>query len=84
MSALKEIFERLGANAEKFASGAPTNVNESLNASMASYAPKSRCYSMTSAADHRFAFTVASKNLGPRFTQAIVKPSNLSPGKYHS
>lgn len=34
--ALNDIFDRLAANAEKFSAGASSNVNESLNASMAS------------------------------------------------
>lgn len=35
---LKDIFDRLAANAEKFFAGASSNVNESLNANMASKA----------------------------------------------
>nr|XP_012218851.1 PREDICTED: uncharacterized protein LOC105670095 [Linepithema humile] len=39
---LKDIFDKLASNAQKFSTGASSNANESLNATMASKAPKSR------------------------------------------
>lgn len=48
-AALKDIFEKLSRNVDKFASAASTNANKSL---MASIALKSRCYSTASAADN--------------------------------
>ncbi|XP_043286870.1 uncharacterized protein [Venturia canescens] len=80
--ALKNIFDRLAANAQKFSAAASSNVNESLNASMASKAPKSRCYSLTASSDYRFASAVAQKNEGPKFIEKVLKSSSMSPGKH--
>ncbi|KAK0181800.1 hypothetical protein PV327_004048 [Microctonus hyperodae] len=49
----KNIFDKLADNAQKFSSGASSNSNESLNATMMSKHPKSRCYSTTASADFR-------------------------------
>ncbi|XP_011858949.1 PREDICTED: uncharacterized protein LOC105556464, partial [Vollenhovia emeryi] len=80
---LKNIFDRLAANAEKFSAGVSSNVNESLNASMASKAPKSRCYSLTASSDYRFASTIAQKNEGEHFIENVFKSAGMSPGKHH-
>lgn len=72
---LKNIFDKLASNAQKFSTCASSNANESLNATMASKAPKSRCYSMTASADFRFACAVGQKNLGESYTQIIAKKS---------
>ncbi|XP_071578827.1 uncharacterized protein [Temnothorax nylanderi] len=80
--ALKDIFDRLAANAHKFSAGASSNVNESLNASMASKAPKSRCYSLTASSDYRFASTIAQKNEGEHFIENVYKSAAMSPGKH--
>jgi hypothetical protein len=50
-----DIFEKI---AEKFSCGASSNITESPNATMASKAPKSRCYSMTASANFRFACAI--------------------------
>ncbi|XP_011685184.1 PREDICTED: uncharacterized protein LOC105448359 [Wasmannia auropunctata] len=81
---LKNIFEKLASNAQKFSTGASSNANESLNATMASKAPKSKCYSMTASADFRFACAIGQKNLREKYTQDIAKRINLYPGKYHT
>ncbi|XP_048514968.1 uncharacterized protein LOC125501888 [Athalia rosae] len=70
---LKNIFEKLAENAKKFSSGASSNSNESLNATMMSKHPKSRCYSTTASADFRYACAVGQKNLGEKYTQEILK-----------
>ncbi|XP_024891144.1 uncharacterized protein LOC112466982 [Temnothorax curvispinosus] len=80
---LKEVFYKLADNAAKFACGASSNRNESLNATMASKAPKSRCYSMSASADFRFSCSVAQKNLGEKYTQDIANQIQLSSGKHH-
>ncbi|XP_071641015.1 uncharacterized protein [Temnothorax longispinosus] len=82
--ALKEVFDKLASNAEKFSVGASSNVNESLNASMASKAPKSKCLSLTASADYRYASVVAQKNIGESYPQIAAKMLTLSPGKHHS
>lgn len=79
---LKKIFDNLASNAQKFSNGAScSNANESLNAMMASKAPKSRCYSRIASADYRFACAVGQKNLGEGYTQKISEEMNLSPSK---
>ncbi|XP_011883888.1 PREDICTED: uncharacterized protein LOC105571031, partial [Vollenhovia emeryi] len=85
-SALQEIFGKLADNAEKYSTGASSNVNESLNATMASKAPKSRCttHGTSASADFRFACAVGQKNIGECYTQEIAKTVNLSPGRHHS
>lgn len=81
---LKNIFDKLAGNAQKFSSGASSNSNESLNATMMSKHPKSRCYSTTASADFRYACAVGQKNLGEKYTQEILEKISLSPGKHHS
>ncbi|KAK2578739.1 hypothetical protein KPH14_012590 [Odynerus spinipes] len=49
---LKSIFDRLSANADKFAVTASSQANESLNAVMARKAPKALCYSLSESADY--------------------------------
>ncbi|XP_034945421.1 uncharacterized protein [Chelonus insularis] len=80
LNELKSIFDKLAANAQKFCNGVSSNANESLNAMMASKAPKSRCYSRTASADYRFACVVGQENVGERYTQKMA----LSPGKHHT
>ena len=81
---LKSIFEKLAFNAEKFSVGVSSNINESLNASMASKAPKSKCLSLSASADFRYSCVVAQKNLGEMYTQAVSKQLSLSPGRHHT
>lgn len=83
--ALREIFDKLAKNAERYSTGTSSNINESLkNATMASKAPKSRCYSKSASADFRFACAVGQKNMGEGYTQWILKKLCKSPGKHHS
>ena len=58
---LVDVFGKLAANAEKFSVGVSSNVNESLNASMASKAPKLKCLSKTASSDIRFTCVVSEK-----------------------
>lgn len=67
-----------------FSTGAFSNSNESLNATMASKAPKRLCFSQSSSADFRFVCAVGQKNIGEGYTQEIAKVLQLSPGKHHS
>lgn len=71
--ALQEIFGKLASNAEKFSLGVSSNVNESLNACIASKAQKSKCLSLTASADYRYACVVAQKNVGEKYTQDSAK-----------
>ena len=84
LETLKAVFERLAINADKFSVGVSTNINESLNASMASKAPKSKSLSTTAAADYRYACVVAQKNIGESYMQKVSTSLELSPGKHHT
>jgi hypothetical protein len=55
-----------------------------LNATMASKAPKSQCYSMTASADFRFTCTVGRKNICEGYAQETANAISLSPGEHHS
>lgn len=81
---LKNIFDKLASNAQKFSTGASSNANESLNATTASKAPKSRCYNMTASADFRFSCAVGQKNLGESYTQEIAKKRSITRETPHS
>ncbi|XP_015189531.1 PREDICTED: uncharacterized protein LOC107073407 [Polistes dominula] len=80
---LKTIFDNVANNAEKFSVGASSNVNESLNASMASKTPKSKCLSLSASSNYRYASIVCQKNLGINYTSVISSNLELSPGKHH-
>jgi hypothetical protein len=58
---LRDICQKISSNAQKFSCGASSNIKKSLNASMASKDPKSRCYCMTASADFQFACVVGQK-----------------------
>jgi hypothetical protein len=58
---LRDIFQKIASTADKLSCSASSNVNESLNATMASKARKSRCYSMTASTDFRFTCTAGRK-----------------------
>ncbi|XP_046614237.1 uncharacterized protein LOC124302290 [Neodiprion virginianus] len=77
---LKHIFGKLADNADRFAAGASSQANESLNATMTSHYPKSRCYSQTASGDFRFACAIGEKNLGERYLQEAATQILLSPG----
>jgi len=70
---LKKFFFKLSENAEKFASAASSQSNESLNNSMCSKAPKAISYSTSKSADFRFAATVAKKNLGTDYLRRSME-----------
>ncbi|XP_046617589.1 uncharacterized protein LOC124303864 [Neodiprion virginianus] len=80
---LKHIFRKLADNADRFAAGASSQANESLNATMTSHYPKSRCYSRTASGDFRFACAIGEKNLGERYLQEAATKRLLSP-EFHT
>lgn len=55
---LRDICQKITSSAEKLSCSDSSNVNESLNVTMPSKAPKSRSYSTTASADFRFACSV--------------------------
>lgn len=66
----------------RFAAGASSNVNDSLNATIVSKAPKSRIYGMTPSGDFRVACAMNKKNEGEEYVVELAKTLNLSPGTY--
>lgn len=80
--ALQEIFDRLGDKADEFSSGASTNPNESINASIVSKAPKSRSYGTSTSAEARVAFAVLQRNEGEAHLCTLNSRMNCSPGKH--
>ncbi|KAK0160250.1 hypothetical protein PV328_007678 [Microctonus aethiopoides] len=77
---LKDIFGKLADNADRFAAGASSQANESLNATMTSHYPKSQCYSQTASGNFRFGCAIGEKNLGERYIQEAATKRLLSPG----
>ncbi|KAK0178582.1 hypothetical protein PV327_007460 [Microctonus hyperodae] len=69
------IFEKLADNAQKFSSGASSNANESLNVTMMSKHPKSRCYSITASADFRHAYAMGSQKIQQKRRQLVKSVS---------
>ncbi|XP_043285733.1 uncharacterized protein [Venturia canescens] len=57
--ALRCIFDVLASKTDRFAAGVSSNVNESLNSTIASKAPKSRLYGTTSSGDARLACAIS-------------------------
>ncbi|KAK0159825.1 hypothetical protein PV327_010897 [Microctonus hyperodae] len=80
---LTNIFDKLADNAQKFSSGASSNSNESLNATMMSKHPKSRCYSTTVSADFRYACAKA-KELKKNRTALLHRRENIEGVTYKS
>ncbi|XP_071632814.1 uncharacterized protein [Temnothorax longispinosus] len=81
---LKELFNKLANNAEKFSTGASSQANESLNNIMLKKAPKAVCYSLSESADFRYASAVAQKNYGEKYVEEVYKYYELSPGSHLS
>lgn len=79
---LKCLFNILATKTNQFSAGASSNANESFNSMLASKAPKSRLYGMSSAGDIRVAFTVNKKNDGEIQVSNLAKKLTLSPGKH--
>ena len=61
---LVKLFKGLAKNSGKFSVGLSSNANESLNASMASKAHKSKFLSSTDSANIRWSSSVCSNNVG--------------------
>lgn len=59
--ALRCIFDVVASTTNRFAAGVSSNVNESLNATIASKAPKSRFYGTTASSDARLACAINKK-----------------------
>ena len=80
--ALKCLFNTLASKTNRFAAGASSNPNESLNAMIVSKAPKSRMYGMSASGDMRTACAMNKKNDGESFIVDVHKNCTVSPGKH--
>ncbi|XP_046587817.1 uncharacterized protein LOC124292970 [Neodiprion lecontei] len=79
--ALRCIFDVVASRADRFA-GVSSNVNESLNATIASKAPKMRFYGSTASSDARLACAINKKNSGEQYVHKMAEKLSLSPAKY--
>jgi hypothetical protein len=61
LKSLETFFQKIVSDTERFSCGASSNVDESVNATKASEAPASGCYSMTPSADFRNACAAGHK-----------------------
>ncbi|XP_026667340.1 uncharacterized protein LOC113464012 [Ceratina calcarata] len=77
---LKCLFEVLASKTDRFVAGVSSNANESLNAVIASKAPKSRLYGTSSSGDYRVACAVNKKNDGEEYVTQLAKKLSLSLG----
>lgn len=79
--AIKNLFNDLSQNAEKFLLAGSSQANESVNNTMAHKAPKNICYSLTASADYRYAASVAQKNLSELYILETLNQIDLSHSK---
>ena len=80
--ALKEIFLMHSENCERFAAGASSQSNESLNYLITRKSPKTNCYCLSESADTRVKCAVSQKNCGYSYLESILKFLNIEPGFY--
>ena len=73
--ALKELFGAYSGNSQKLRKLGSTQSNESFNASVASFAAKSRHYSASESVDFRISTAVCKKNLGPKYSLHVLTPT---------
>ena len=76
--ALKCLFNCLASKTDRFAAGVSSNVNESLNITIASKAPKTRFYGGSASYDTRLAFAINKKNRGEQFASTLATKLSLS------
>ena len=79
---LDDLFAGLAAQADRLAPLGSSQVNESLNNTVCSKAPKSRCYGGSESQDFRTAAAVLQKNEGPTYLSAVMDKAGLSPSSY--
>ncbi|KAK0074940.1 hypothetical protein PV326_012042 [Microctonus aethiopoides] len=80
---LENIFNQLALNVTKFFTGASSNVNESLNASIASKSDKQRCLNLSASSDYRFSGVIGQKNEGEDYNRQAAAEVALSSEKHH-
>ena len=75
------VFDGLAVHSERLAPLGSSQSNESLNNTIASKAPKSRCYGGSESHDFRMAAAVLQKNDGHGYIAAVVSQAKYSPSK---
>ena len=75
------VFDGLAAHSERLAPLGSSQSNESLNNTIASKAPKSRCHGGSESHDFRTAAAVLQKNEGHGYVAAVVSQAKYSPSK---
>ena len=81
--ALKNIFESLAEHSDRYCAGQSSNVNESLNNTIASKFPKARMYALSPSGDIRIALAILNKNEGPEIILNVHENINTSPSITH-
>lgn len=81
-TSLKQIFNQLANNSDKFAHGFSSQANESINHAAASKAPKAQCYSQSESADFRFAAVVGQKNRGEKYIADVTEDLKILPATH--
>lgn len=79
---LTGMFETLSQNAQRFATLASSQVNESLNNSIAHKVPKNICFSLSESADTRVHCAALQKNLGLSYVEDVLKQLDIDPGSF--
>ena len=75
------VFDGLAAHSERLAPLRSSQSNESLNNTIASKAPKSRCYGGSESHGFRTGAAVLQKNEGDGYVAAVVSQAKYSPSK---
>ncbi|KAK0174264.1 hypothetical protein PV327_011064 [Microctonus hyperodae] len=76
------IFDKLVEHADRFASVASSQSNESLNNSITRKLPKNVCYCLTESADNRIMCAICQKNLSFKYVKKILEFLNIAPDDY--
>ncbi|KAK0070676.1 hypothetical protein PV325_000235 [Microctonus aethiopoides] len=79
-----DLYNKIAENADKFAAGASSQANESLNHIITRKAPKNNFYSSSESAHSRVKCAVNQKNFKYHYTEKILKKSGIEPGTYLS
>lgn len=79
---ITSICEKFAAKAKSLAPCLSSNVNESFNFVVTTFAPKNRHYGGTMSIDRRIDGAVLQKNKGVHYVMQVNKQLNLSPGDH--
>ncbi|KAK0157293.1 hypothetical protein PV328_011051 [Microctonus aethiopoides] len=80
--AITGIFDKLAEHADRFASVASSQSNESLNNSITRKLPRNVCYCLSESADNRVMCAICQKNLSFKYVEKILEFLNITPDDY--